>query len=242
VSALISSKKSSRRQAKPRLTRDQKRAANRQRLLDAALEVFSERGYYAATIEEIVEASGLSNGALYYNFRNKEDLFLALFEQRIEGRIEALERTLGPSGDSSEEAANRVRSAAAQSVREIDDPREWAMFLEFVAHAGRTPAFQRKFRTRSRRLRRAFAVAAERAAADLGGELSVPAEEAALGIAALTHGLAVQRITDPDAVPDELLGRLIVYLLRGMSVGRDASSATRRASPARGSGAGRSSR
>jgi AcrR family transcriptional regulator len=218
VSTRISTRRPPRRQAEPRLTREQKRAANRQRLLDAALEVFSEYGYYAATIEEIVEASGLSNGALYYNFRNKEDLFLALFEQRIEARIEALERTLGGRRDSSEEAADRVRSAATQSVREIDDPREWAMFLEFVAHAGRTPAFRREFRKRSRRMRRAFAGAAEQIAADLGGELSVPAEQAAIAIAALAHGLAVQRITDPDAVPDELLGQLVVHLLRGMSV------------------------
>jgi AcrR family transcriptional regulator len=199
----------------PRLTREQKRGANRRRLLDAALEVFSERGYYGATIEEIVEASGLSNGALYYNFRNKEELFLALFDQRIEARIEAVERLFADGGAG--EDAGQVEAAAMQSVREIDDPREWAMFFEFVAHAGRTPAFRREFRKRSRRLRQAFGHAIERRSADLGTELALPVEQAAVAVAALTHGIAVQRITDPKSVPDELLGQLVVLLLRGMS-------------------------
>jgi AcrR family transcriptional regulator len=202
-----------------RPTRDQKRAANRQRLLEAAQTVFSERGYHGATIEEIVDESGLSNGALYYNFRNKEDLFLALFDQRIEARIAAIERTFQPGATNDEERASRVRSAAMQGVRDLDDPAEWAMFFEFVAHAARTPAFRREFRKRSRRMRAAFGRAIESHAAALGADLALPAEQAAVAVAALSHGLAVQRVTDPRAVPDELLGQLVVYLLRGMSAG-----------------------
>lgn len=216
---LKASKRRSRGQpgTRGRPTREQKRAANRQRLLDAALEVFSERGYYGATIEEIVEESGLSNGALYYNFRNKEDLFLALFDQRIEARIAAVERRFGSASASDEENEVRVHGAALQGVRDIDDPKEWAMFFEFVAHAGREPEFRREFRKRSRRLRAVFTRAVEGQSAALGAELELPPDQAAVGITALTHGLAVQRITDPRAVPDELLGQLIVYLLRGMA-------------------------
>jgi AcrR family transcriptional regulator len=195
----------------------QKRAANRQRLLDAALKVFSERGYHGATIEEIAAESGLSNGALYYNFRNKEDLFLALFDQRIEARIAAVERAFGSTGAGDEESVSQVQTAAMQGVRDIDNPKEWAMFFEFVAHAAREPAFRREFRKRARRLRAAFARAVEDQAAEAGNYLALPPEQVALGIAALTQGLAVQRVTDPSAVPDELLGQLIVYMLRGMT-------------------------
>ena len=225
MSARISTRKRPRGQTQPRLTREQKRAANRQRLLDAALRVFSEHGYYAATIGDIVEDSGLSNGALYYNFRNKEDLFLALFDQRIEARIEAIEQVFGRGGGGSEEGATQVHTAAMQSVRDIDSPGEWAMFFEFVAHAGRTPAFRREFRKRSRRMRQAFAHAIERQGGELGANLSLPTEQAAVAVAALTHGVAVQRITDPESVPDELLGQLVVYLLRGMTSRTGARSA-----------------
>src|SRR5215211_8996587 len=63
-----------------RLTREDKRQANRARILQAARKVFGRRGYHGATIEEIADESGLSNGAVYYNFENKEDLFLELLE------------------------------------------------------------------------------------------------------------------------------------------------------------------
>ena len=46
----------------------------KERVLSAALEVFSERGYQAATVEEIAERAGMTKGAVYYWFRDKEDL------------------------------------------------------------------------------------------------------------------------------------------------------------------------
>lgn len=46
----------------------------RQRVLTAALEVFAERGYHAATVEEIADRAGMTKGAVYYWFRDKEDL------------------------------------------------------------------------------------------------------------------------------------------------------------------------
>jgi AcrR family transcriptional regulator len=46
----------------------------RQRVLNAALEVFAQRGYHAATVEEIAERAGMTKGAVYYWFRDKDDL------------------------------------------------------------------------------------------------------------------------------------------------------------------------
>jgi AcrR family transcriptional regulator len=46
----------------------------KERVLAAALEVFAERGYQAATVEEIAERAGMTKGAVYYWFRDKEDL------------------------------------------------------------------------------------------------------------------------------------------------------------------------
>jgi AcrR family transcriptional regulator len=217
VSARISTSEAERRQPRRRRTREEKRAANRERLLEAASKVFADRGYHGATVEEIAAESGLSNGALYYNFRNKEALFLALFDQRIEARIAALDRTFGGGAASEEEGASQVRAAAREGARDLDDPREWVMFFEFVAHAWRAPSFRREFRKRSRRLRAAFARTVEDQSAELGTDLPLPVDQVAMAITALTHGLAVQRVTDPRAVPDELLGQLVVYLIRGMT-------------------------
>ncbi|MCD0451431.1 TetR/AcrR family transcriptional regulator [Actinocorallia sp. API 0066] len=55
--------------------------ATRRALLDAAREVFSDRGYEAAGIAEIVERSGVSVGSLYHHYGGKSGLFLALWEE-----------------------------------------------------------------------------------------------------------------------------------------------------------------
>jgi AcrR family transcriptional regulator len=54
--------------------------------------VFSERGYLAASLEQIAEAAGFSKGVVYSQFGSKADLFLAVLEQRIVDRAAANER------------------------------------------------------------------------------------------------------------------------------------------------------
>ena len=51
----------------------------RQHLLDAALEVFWRKGVTSASLQEIAEEAGVTRGALYWHFANKEALFEALF-------------------------------------------------------------------------------------------------------------------------------------------------------------------
>jgi AcrR family transcriptional regulator len=55
--------------------------ATREKLVSAARALFAERGYAAVGTEEIVRAAGLTRGALYHQFRDKEDLFEAVFEE-----------------------------------------------------------------------------------------------------------------------------------------------------------------
>lgn len=53
----------------------------RERILDAALDVFSRKGYYDTRMDEIVEESHASKGSIYFHFPNKEKLFMALVEK-----------------------------------------------------------------------------------------------------------------------------------------------------------------
>lgn len=55
--------------------------STRESILDAALTVFSNKGYHDTRMDEIVEASKTSKGAIYFHFPNKEQLFLALVDQ-----------------------------------------------------------------------------------------------------------------------------------------------------------------
>jgi TetR/AcrR family transcriptional regulator, fatty acid metabolism regulator protein len=56
------------------------RTATRERILDAALDVFARKGYHRAIVDDIVRASGTSKGAVYHHFPNKEAIFLALVD------------------------------------------------------------------------------------------------------------------------------------------------------------------
>src|SRR5262245_43792756 len=60
----------------------------RERILQAALEVFAGKGYHRAVVDDIVRASGTSKGAVYHHFPNKEALFLALVDD-FSGRLAA---------------------------------------------------------------------------------------------------------------------------------------------------------
>src|SRR2546430_1359427 len=53
-------------------------------LLEAAMDVFAERGYRDASVDEIAERAGYSKGAIYFHFSGKDDLFFALLEERID--------------------------------------------------------------------------------------------------------------------------------------------------------------
>src|SRR5215831_13277577 len=62
------------------------KTATRDRILQAALQVFAERGYHRAIVDDIVRASRTSKGAVYHHFPNKEALFLALVDE-FSGRL-----------------------------------------------------------------------------------------------------------------------------------------------------------
>ena len=55
-----------------------KKGSAREKILEAALTVFAQKGYHRAIVDDIVRLSGTSKGAVYHHFPNKEALFLAL--------------------------------------------------------------------------------------------------------------------------------------------------------------------
>jgi AcrR family transcriptional regulator len=76
--------------------------ATQRRILDAATQVFATRGFAAATMADVVAASGASVGSIYHHFGGKSELFLAIFEQMadaVDRRIEAAMRQVGTGID-----------------------------------------------------------------------------------------------------------------------------------------------
>ena len=206
-----------------RLSRAEKREANRGRILRAARAVFGARGFHGATIEEIADEAGLSNGAIYYNFDSKGDLFLELLEERMEERLEHMRRTLTGAARSGSGDLG-LDEEASDATRSLKESQEWRLLLfEFVAHAARTPSLRPKLRAHKRRFRAAMAEVLEQRLTERGTAGSIPSEQLALVAMALANGLALEELADPGAVPDELLGDLMALLLARNDRRREAS-------------------
>jgi AcrR family transcriptional regulator len=72
------------------MSREQQAEATRAQLLTAARALFAERGYGAVGTEEIVARAGVTRGALYHHFADKEALFRAVHEEIEEGLVASI--------------------------------------------------------------------------------------------------------------------------------------------------------
>jgi len=193
-----------------RLTREESQAVTRGRLLEAGSEVFAEKGFYGASVEEIAERAGYTRGAFYSNFADKAELFLALIDQRTEQSIEEISAILRDAS-SPEAALEGIRR------RDFSRPLDRSWFLlttEFRLYALRNAKVRPKLVARERQVRQAFTRAATAQLSALGAPLPAPPEQLGLIVQALDDGLWMHRQLDPGAVPADLLVDVLELLLR----------------------------
>src|SRR5262245_60027943 len=70
-----------------------------QRILDAALQVFSQRGYRDASVDDIAGTAQTSKGGVYFHFPNKEAIFLALLQRTATRLLEKIEEAVETADD-----------------------------------------------------------------------------------------------------------------------------------------------
>jgi AcrR family transcriptional regulator len=196
------------------LTREEKKAQTRQQLLDAAHRVFSTKGFFSASLDDVATEAGFSKGAVYSNFDSKEDLFLALVEFRADQQAKSLARDV----DVDQSVGVQARSAGDQFVREHWADNLDASDLEFRVCVARNPELRDRLIPRVRELRATVAHLIEQGARARGTELSLPAETIATMVTALTNGLALERLQNPEAVPDDLYGQMLAILFEAVEV------------------------
>lgn len=205
------------------MTREQSRANTRERLLAAARTVFARSGFHGASVEEIASEAGFSTGALYSNFEGKEDLFLVLMEREIDEHASEIAAAVGARGSVSERAAGGARQWMTMIERE---PEALLLFMEFWAYGVRDREMRPKVAERFAQMRRVLTRLIADGVRDFDLELTIPAEQLAVAIDALADGIARQKLADPDAVPDELMGTVLSLLLGAVT--RPAGGTARR--------------
>ena len=173
-----------------------KRERTRAKLLEAARSLIREKGYERTTLEDIAERAGMTTGAIYGNFRNRDDLFIALghaYWAPIKPRVKA-----GAS------FSDVMRAMAEATIAAIPD--------RAAAAVGRLTGLAYTLTHEELRARVA-AVTAESYA--LGEEwlrevvkkedLPMPAGQCVRVLHALTEGLVFQRLLTPELVTDQVI-------------------------------------
>jgi AcrR family transcriptional regulator len=205
-------------------TQEARTAATRRKLIAAAARIFARDGFEAARLEDIAAAAGYTRGALYANFRDKEDLFFALLEEWIGERVSELDELLRKEARNPPAKLRTLRSYYAQCAK---DRRLVLLSLEFTLYAIRHPAAHARLRARKRRLRAhgveliheitRFRGGAKQAGPRRLPPVSMRATTAALG--ALSNALLLEHTVDPETMTDadvrHLLGVFFDALLAG---------------------------
>ena len=203
-----------------RKTQAEKREETRDGILAAAARVFAARGFHGASLDAIADDAGFSRGAVYYNFADKEELFLELLDRRCAERAQDLREVFkdAPPGDVA--ATSRQAGVAAQHALDAmtGDPEWRALYLEFLAHAARDPEFRRSFARRTDLMRGALEELVVERTAPIAGDLPMTSEQLAVVIDALGVGLwAHHMLHGRRAVPRDLFSNALALMVDGIA-------------------------
>ena len=189
--------------AQKRLSRQESRLQTRESLLEAATNVFSRRGFYEASVDEIAEEAGFSKGAVYSNFASKQDLFIALLDRHLEAELQSIaaqfttqDKTMAPPSRQSFPA-------------HLEEKRTWNLLsIEFMLYAMRHPTVQQQLAERYRMARNELATILRETQ-----QTQLPPEYVAWGLLALGNGLALQAYLEPGVMPTDLYSALVGQVL-----------------------------
>lgn len=190
----------------------------RESLLQAAIEVFSERGYQGATMEEIARRAGVAKGTPYLHFSDKADLFYAVFERWVADILKASERAFA----SATTARERLLALLMSSVDYIEAHRELFPLTLEVWAASSTPALRKRFAAALKglyadyRREAASVIRAGQAGHELRGD--VDAEALAALLTGAVDGLFLQCWFDPALNARKFVLGFFDALMQGVSI------------------------
>ena len=202
--------------APKRLTRKEKQAETRARLLDAAEQVFLRSGLQGSSVEEIAAEAGFTRGAFYSNFKSKEELFVELLQDRVYRQYAAIAvEAQAQPGSPRERLRWGIERLKAPYEKE-DGRWLFRLWLECLTLATRDEEFRRLAATFWSGNRELLAEQTKEIFKEVGRQPPLPPKQIATAMIALDIGLAVQHVVDPEGVSldiyvplfDLLIGRL----------------------------------
>jgi AcrR family transcriptional regulator len=171
-----------------------KRVRTRAKLLEAARELVRERGYERTTLQAVAERAGMTSGAIYGNFKNRQDLFTALGGTYWPA--------IRPTAPSTADLREKMRALAEATLAALPERRGAVVGrLTGMAYALDNADLRSEVQKVTAE---SYAVGAAWLAGEDPGKLPMPPHLMVAVIHALTEGLVFQRFLTPDLVPDEV--------------------------------------
>ena len=172
-----------------------KRARTRAKLLEAARELIREKGYERTTLQDVAQRAGMTSGAIYGNFKNRDELFIAL--------AEVYWAPIRPKFKTGTSFVEKMRALAEATIAAIPERR--------LAAGGRLTGIayaltHEEIRARVHEITsRSYDAGAEwlRAVAD-EREMAMPPEILVRVLHAMIEGLVFQRLLTPELFPDHV--------------------------------------
>jgi AcrR family transcriptional regulator len=197
------------------LTPERRRHQTREHLLAAAAEVFAARGFHGATLDEVAAVAGFTKGAVYSNFKNKEDLFLALFKENYDREMDAIRGALADPGVPPEarlsDFVDLIRDQTVQA-----GPNFNLLYQEFSLYAARNPAVREELNRIDNQGAQALAEILQADRERVGLEPLVSPLQTARIVELLFRGIGQLRILQPDVADDEFVEAAIAFVARGL--------------------------
>ncbi|MFC6013150.1 TetR/AcrR family transcriptional regulator [Nocardia lasii] len=177
-----------------RMTRKESHALTRERLVETAKRLFLADGYNVTSLEKVATEAGFSKGAVYSNFATKPELGLAVLDVVHVERAQSLMDAVMPH----DTIAARIDGFARWADENIGDVGWTALEVEFATSTRHMPEIRTELAERRRTMTAMLATVIQTQVDELGLNLPMSTEDAALQILSLGIGLGVQRAIDPD--------------------------------------------
>ena len=202
--------------------RSARREATRRRLLDAAREVFAERGVIGATVEDICEHAGYTRGAFYSNFTDKDEVLVALVEREHALLLEHLESSFALVDREMAEATDLtaiLSSIVDRILRSVPVDRQLSLVqTELEIHAIRRPDLSHRLLEANDRFRERIGAFIEQAMRRHGRELLVsPADMTDTVLAVAERSVRRALLAGGEADPDAMASAALPGVLLGLS-------------------------
>ncbi len=178
------------------------REERREQIIVAAMAVFARLGFHDARMDDIVEESGLSKGALYWYFKSKEDIIAAIMDRFIGREIEGLEAALTLQVP----ASDKLLQLGGMFVNEMRSMIDLMPILyEFYAVATRKKAVRRALMRYFQPTRNLLAALIQQGI-DSGEFVPVEADAIAVDLIAFYEGLLLLAVLDPKNIDLQKMG------------------------------------